>query len=89
LSGLFFDEINKTNSGSVFSNGYDLNICSIYTEADIFFLKLAARIRAANNDLLNETAISPVLHLYIKLPKRFFTAYILHKRQTWIMLSFK
>jgi hypothetical protein len=47
---------------STFKSGYDSNIVAAYTEADIFFSnKLAAKvgIRVSNNDLLNQTAISP------------------------------
>ncbi|TDE30341.1 MULTISPECIES: TonB-dependent receptor domain-containing protein [Flavobacterium] len=67
-----FNEDFKENSGSVFTNGYDANIAAIYTEADIFFSKKwAAKIgvRASNNDLLNETAISPRVSFAYKMAK--------------------
>ncbi|SHM25330.1 TonB-dependent receptor [Flavobacterium xanthum] len=59
-------------SGSVFTNGYDSNIAAIYTEADIFFSKKWAAkvgVRASNNDLLNETAISPRISFAYKMAK--------------------
>ena len=57
----------------VLSNGYNANIAALYTEADIFFSKkLAAKVgvRATNNDLLNETAISPRISFAYKVSKR-------------------
>ncbi|MBG6061499.1 hypothetical protein IWX83_001282 [Flavobacterium sp. CG_9.1] len=59
-------------SGSVFTNGYDSNSAAIYTEADIFFSKKWAAkvgVRASNNDLLNETAISPRISFAYKMAK--------------------
>ena len=67
----FKEDFNPT-SGSVFTNGYDSNIAAIYTEADIFFSKKwAAKVglRASNNDLLNETAISPRISFAYKMSK--------------------
>ena len=67
----FKEDFNPT-SGSVFTNGYDSNIAAIYTEADIFFSKKwAAKVglRASNNDLLNETAISPRISFAYKMAK--------------------
>jgi hypothetical protein len=67
-----FNEDFKENSGSVFTNGYDANIAAVYTEADIFFSKKwAAKVglRASNNDLLNETAISPRISFAYKMAK--------------------
>ncbi|MDD2673365.1 MAG: TonB-dependent receptor [Flavobacterium sp.] len=67
-----FNEDFNENSGSVFTNGYDSNIAAIYTEADIFFSKKWAAkvgIRASNNDLLNETAISPRISFAYKMAK--------------------
>ena len=67
-----FNEDFSENSGSVFTNGYDSNIAAIYTEADIFFSKKWAAkvgIRASNNDLLNETAISPRISFAYKMAK--------------------
>jgi len=67
----FKEDFNPT-SGSVFTNGYDSNIAAIYTEADIFFSKKWAAkvgVRASNNDLLNETAISPRISFAYKMAK--------------------
>jgi hypothetical protein len=67
-----FNEDFNENSGSVFTNGYDSNIAAIYTEADIFFSKKWAAkvgVRASNNDLLNETAISPRISFAYKMAK--------------------
>jgi hypothetical protein len=67
-----FDENYNENSGSNFETGYDANIAAIYTEADIFFSKkFAAKIgvRASNNDLLKESAISPRVSLAYKVAK--------------------
>jgi hypothetical protein len=67
-----FNEDFKENSGSVFTNGYDANIAAVYTEADIFFSKKWAAkvgVRASNNDLLNETAISPRISFAYKMAK--------------------
>ena len=67
----FKEDFNPT-SGSVFTNGYDSNIAAIYTEADIFFSKRWAAkvgVRASNNDLLNETAISPRVSFAYKMAK--------------------
>lgn len=63
-----FDEnFNQTATGE-----YDANIAALYTEADIFFSKkLAAKVgaRLSNNDLLNETSISPRISLAYKVAK--------------------
>ncbi len=63
-----FDEnFNQTATGA-----YDSNIAALYTEADIFFSKkLAAKVgaRLSNNDLLNETSISPRISLAYKVAK--------------------
>lgn len=67
-----FNENFNENSGSVFTNGYNANIAAVYTEADIFFSKKwAAKVglRASNNDLLNETAISPRISFAYKMAK--------------------
>lgn len=67
-----FSEDFNENSGSVFTNGYDANIAAVYTEADIFFSKKWAAkvgVRASNNDLLNETAISPRISFAYKMAK--------------------
>jgi hypothetical protein len=60
--------------------GYDSNIFAGYTEADIFFSKKLAMkvgVRAVNNDLLNETSISPRTSLAYKVSKasQFSVAY--------------
>lgn len=63
-----FDEsFNQTATGV-----YDSNIAALYTEADIFFSKkLAAKVgaRLSNNDLLNETSLSPRVSLAYKVAK--------------------
>ncbi len=63
-----FDEnYNEYNAGA-----YHANIAALYTEADIFFSKkLAAKVgaRLSNNDLLNETSISPRISLAYKVAK--------------------
>ena len=67
-----FKEDFKENSSSVFTNGYDSNIGAIYTEADLLFSKKWAAkvgVRASNNDLLNETAISPRVSFAYKMAK--------------------
>ncbi|RTY82977.1 TonB-dependent receptor [Flavobacterium sp. LS1P28] len=67
-----FNEDFNENSGSVFTNGYNANIVAVYTEADIFFSKKwAAKVglRASNNDLLNENAISPRISFAYKMAK--------------------
>ena len=67
-----FNEDFKENPGSVFTNGYDLNIAAVYTEADIFFSKKWAAkvgIRASNNDLLNETVLAPRISFAYKMAK--------------------
>jgi CarboxypepD_reg-like domain/TonB-dependent Receptor Plug Domain/Outer membrane protein beta-barrel domain len=67
-----FNEDFKGNSNATFANGYGANIAAIYTEADIFFSKKWAAklgLRASNNDLLNETAISPRISFAYKMAK--------------------
>lgn len=67
-----FNEDFKENTNATFTNGYGANIAAIYTEADIFFSKKWAAkigIRASNNDLLNETAISPRISFAYKMAK--------------------
>lgn len=63
-----FDEsFNQTATGA-----YDTNIAALYTEADIFFSKkLATKVgaRLSNNDLLNETSLSPRVSLAYKVAK--------------------
>jgi hypothetical protein len=67
-----FKEDFNENSSSIFTNGYDSNIAAIYTEADLLFSKKWAAkvgVRASNNDLLNETAISPRVSFAYKMAK--------------------
>ena len=67
-----FNEDFKEGSGSVFTNGYNSNIAALYTEADILFSKKWAAkvgVRASNNDLLEETAISPRISFAYKMAK--------------------
>jgi len=63
-----FDE----NFNESFFNGYDAKIAAVYAETDIFFSKnVAAKVgvRAFNNDLLNETSVSPRISLAYKVSK--------------------
>ncbi|MBG6111125.1 hypothetical protein IWX84_002009 [Flavobacterium sp. CG_9.10] len=67
-----FNEDFKQNSGTTNTNGYNSNIAAVFTEADIFFSKkFAAKVglRVSNNDLLNETAVSPRVSLAYKMAK--------------------
>ena len=68
-----FDENFYDNQSSFdYKSGYDTNIFASYVEADIFFSKkFAAKtgIRFSNNDLLNETALSPRISLAYKITK--------------------
>ncbi len=68
-----FDEKFYSNDDVTFPNGYDANIAAVYAEADIYFSKkFAAKfgIRASNNDLLAETALSPRISFAYKISKR-------------------
>ena len=52
--------------------GYNSNIAAAFTEADIFFSKKLAMkigVRAVNNDLLDETSISPRTSIAYKVSK--------------------
>ena len=54
------------------TDGYSNHVAAIYTEADVFFSKnLAAKVgvRAANNSLLNENAVSPRVSFAYKIAK--------------------
>lgn len=68
-----FDENFYNNQSNLnYVSGYDANIFASYVEADIFFSrKFAAKtgIRFSNNDLLNETALSPRISLAYKVTK--------------------
>ncbi|HEX9979282.1 MAG TPA: TonB-dependent receptor [Flavobacterium sp.] len=58
--------------GDQFPVGYDANIAAAYTEADIFFSKkFAAKVglRLSNNDLLDETVLSPRISLAYKVSR--------------------
>lgn len=63
-----FDE----DFNQAFFNGYEANIAAAYAETDIFFSKaFAAKVglRAFNNDMLNESSVSPRLSLAYKVSK--------------------
>ena len=67
-----FDESFKENLGDTFAIGYDANIAAAYVETDIFFsknfaMKLGARL--SNNDLLDETVLSPRASMAYKVSK--------------------
>ncbi len=67
-----FNEDFSNNSGSVFTNGYNSNIAAVFSEVDVLFSKKwAAKVglRAANNDLLNETTIAPRISFAYKMAK--------------------
>lgn len=67
-----FDEEFSVFQGSTFATAYNSNIAAFYTEADIFFSKkIAAKVgwRLSNNDLLEETAISPRVSMAYKFAK--------------------
>jgi hypothetical protein len=67
-----FDESFTENLGTAKTNGYNSNIAAAYTEADVLFSKkFAAKIglRASNNDLLDETTISPRISMAYKVAK--------------------
>ena len=67
-----FNENFRDNSGSVFTNGYNSNITAVFSEVDILFSKkwaAKAGLRAANNDLLNETTITPRISFAYKMAK--------------------
>ncbi len=68
-----FDESYDPIESDVLKTGYSANIAAIYTEADIFFSnRLAAKVgvRAFNNDLLDETGMSPRISFAYKVSKR-------------------
>ena len=67
-----FDETFKENLGNTFAIGYNANIAAAYAETDIFFsknfaIKFGARL--SNNDLLNETVLSPRVSMAYKVSK--------------------
>jgi hypothetical protein len=67
-----FNENFSTTSGLIFTNGYQSNIAAVYSEVDIFFSKnwaVKVGVRAENNALLNETAISPRISFAYKMAK--------------------
>lgn len=67
-----FDESFTENLGTAKTNGYNSNIAAAYTEADILFSKKFATkigLRVSNNDLLDETIISPRISMAYKVAK--------------------
>jgi hypothetical protein len=75
-----FNEDFTPNLGTTFHNGYNSAIAAVFSEADIFFSKkFAAKVglRASNNDLLKETALSPRISFAYKIAKnsQFSAAY--------------
>ncbi|WP_284651923.1 TonB-dependent receptor [Flavobacterium terrisoli] len=67
-----FDEDFKQYQGDTFSSGYNANIAAFFTEADIFFSKkfaIKVGARLSNNDLLEETVVSPRASLAYKVSK--------------------
>lgn len=67
-----FGENFTLNLGSTKTNGYDSNIAAAYTEADILFSKkIAAKVgfRVSNNNLLDETSLSPRISMAYKVAK--------------------
>lgn len=67
-----FDEQFNSNDNFTFKSGYNANIAAAYAETDIFFSKKFAGkfgVRLSNNDLLNETVVSPRASLAYKVSK--------------------
>ncbi len=67
-----FDEDFKQRYNVIGNSGYDSSIAAIYTEADVFFSKKMVTkvgIRAAINELLQETTFSPRVSLAYKIAK--------------------
>lgn len=67
-----FDESFNSNENFTFKSGYNANIAATYAETDIFFSKKFAGkfgIRLSNNDLLEETVVSPRASLAYKVSK--------------------
>lgn len=67
-----FDEDFNSNENFEFNSGYRSNIAATYVETDVFFSKkLAGKfgVRLSNNELLNETALSPRASLAYKISK--------------------
>lgn len=68
-----FDEDYFQKNGLTFNHGYQNTIGAFYVESDLFFSKkLATKIglRASNNNLLQEFAVSPRVSLAYKLNKK-------------------
>jgi outer membrane cobalamin receptor len=68
-----FDETFDQNAGDSFNTGYNAGIAAAYVEGDIFFSKnLAAKIgvRASNNNLLDESTVSPRISLAYKIKRK-------------------
>lgn len=67
-----FDESFNSNEDFTFKSGYNANIAATYAETDIFFSKKFAGkfgVRLSNNDLLEETVVSPRASLAYKVSK--------------------
>ena len=67
-----FDESFNSNENFTFKSGYNANIAATYAETDIFFSKKFAGkfgVRLSNNDLLEETVVSPRASLAYKVSK--------------------
>lgn len=67
-----FDESFNSNEDFTFKSGYNANIAATYAETDIFFSKNFAikfGVRLSNNDLLNETVLSPRASMAYKVSK--------------------
>lgn len=67
-----FDESFNSNENFTFKSGYNANIGATYAETDIFFSKKFAGklgVRLSNNDLLEETVVSPRASLAYKVSK--------------------
>lgn len=67
-----FDEEYNPKNGSSAILGYNSNIATVFTEADIFFSKkIVAKVgfRASNNQLLDEIAIAPRISIAYKIAK--------------------
>ncbi|WP_395042817.1 TonB-dependent receptor domain-containing protein [Flavobacterium sp.] len=68
----YFNTKFNENFNSTFISGYNSNIIAAFAEADIFFSKKLAiktGFRVFNNNLLNETAISPRASIAYKVSK--------------------
>lgn len=67
-----FNEDFHQYQGDTFNSGYNANIAAFFTEADIFFSKkfaIKVGARLSNNDLLEETVLSPRASAAYKISK--------------------